>query len=204
MIYRDADGLIRLADFSCVPNGCSGSPANLNVRTLASADADIAYDDTRLYFRSADSIAYVEFTCAAADTCLSSAVALAPNAAPQTAISAAGGVLLYTAYTQNPNDPNDREVRAVNLACLTSGGCTAQPIVTGAVAGALSSNGRFAVIESANGLESLDLTTGARAYLSESGAALSQARWQPVSESGFQKEQAAACSFYALFHYKLH
>ena len=83
------------------------------------------------------------------------------------------------AYTQNPNDPNDREVRGVNLACLTSGGCTAQPVAVGAVAGALSSNGRFAVIESANGLESLDLSTSARAYLSEPGAALSQARWQP-------------------------
>jgi len=179
LIYRDADGLIQLADFSCVPDGCAGSPADLNLHALASADADIATDDTHLYFRTANSIAAVALACASADNCLNSAVALAPNAAPQTAISAANGILLYTAYTQNPNDPNDREVRGVNLACLASGGCTVQTVATSAIAGTLSSNGRFAVIESANGLESLDLTTGARAYLSERGAPLNRARWQP-------------------------
>lgn len=178
LIYRDADGQIRIADFSCLQTQCSGSPADLGVRTLATADADIAADDTHLYFRSANTIAAVALACAASDNCLTSAVPLATNAVPQTSISASNGVLLYTAYAQDLNNPSDREVRAVNLACVASGGCAAQTVAASAIAGALSSDGRFAVIESANGLESLDLTTGARAYLSERGAPLTRARWQ--------------------------
>lgn len=178
LIYRDSDGQIRIANFGCLQSQCSGSPADLNVRTLATADADIATDNTHLYFRSANSIAAVPLACASADNCLTSAVPLATNAVPQTSLSASNGVLLYTAYAQDLNNSADREVRAVNLACIASGGCSAQTIITSAIAGALSPNGRFAVIESSNGLESLDLTTGARAYLSERGAPLTRARWQ--------------------------
>jgi hypothetical protein len=178
LIYREADGQIRLADFSCLQSVCSGSPDDFNIRALASADADVATDGDWLFFRSGSDIAAVDLNCATMDTCLSSAVAIAPNAAPQTAINTAGGVLVYTAYAQNANDPNDREVRVVNLACLSSGGCAAQTVATTAIAGAMSANGRYTVIESGNGLESLDLISGARAYLSDRGAALNRARWQ--------------------------
>ncbi len=178
LIYRDADGQLRLADFSCLQSACSGSPDDFSIITLATGDADVATDGDWLFFRSGGSIAALDLTCAASDICPQSAVLLAPNAAPQTAISVANERLVYTGYAQNASDPNDREVRVVNLACLTSGGCAAQTVLAGAAAGALSPDGRYLLVESANGLESLDLSSGARAYLSDRGAALNRARWQ--------------------------
>lgn len=175
LIYRDADGQIRSADFACLQNGsCTGNPADLSITTLASGDADIASDGSLLYFRSADTIAAVDLSCAATDTCLNSAIALAANAAPQTALNVAGGTLVYTAVVQNVP-----EVRLLDLSCISSGSCTPQTVASTAIAGGVSANGRYAVIESGNGLESLDLSTGTRAYLSDRGAVLAMARWQP-------------------------
>lgn len=178
LIFRDASGVIRLADVSCLQSGCSSNPLESAV-ALASADADIATDGTWLFFRSGDALAAVNLSCANSDSCLNSAVGIAVNAAPLTAISAAVGRLVYTAYQQNPNDPNDREVRVIDLSCLNSGACAPQAAASGAVAGALSSDGRYAVVEVAGGLSTLDLNSGAQAYLSDSGAPLIGAVWQP-------------------------
>lgn len=175
LIYRDADGQIRSADFTCLQSGsCTGDPAELGIITLASGDADIASDGSWLYFRSGDTIAAVDMNCVAADNCLSSAVALTADAAPQTMLNVAGSTLVYTASVQNAP-----EVRLLDLACVSSGSCAPQTLAASAIAGSVDANGRYAVIESGNGLESLDLSSGARAYLSDRGAALALARWQP-------------------------
>jgi hypothetical protein len=159
-------------------SSCAANPLEIGT-ALASADADVATDGMRLLFRSGDQIAAVNLSCASTDSCLNSAVGFAANAAPQTALNVAGGRLVYTAYQQNPNDPNDREVRVVDLGCLNTGSCAPQTAAVSAVAGTISADGRFAVVELPSGLNSLDLNSGAIAYLSDRGAPLDGAHWQP-------------------------
>ncbi|MFN8450964.1 MAG: hypothetical protein U0521_20885 [Anaerolineae bacterium] len=179
LIFRDAGGFIRLADLSCLQATCATNPLEAGI-ALASADADAATDGAWLFFRSGDTIAALNLACAPSDTCQSTPrVSVAANAAPQTGLYVAGNTLVYSAYSQNPNDPNDREVRRVDLACLNGGACSPQTVASGAVAGAVSSDARFAVVETSGGLNALDLSSGALAYLSDRGAPLAGARWQP-------------------------
>lgn len=179
LIYRDVSGVVRLSDLACLPGGCGANPLAGGV-ALAAAEADVATDGTWLYFRSGSSIAAVNLACAGSDSCLNSAVTIGANAAPQTALHVGGRTLVYTGFAQNPNDGSDREVRAINLGCLGDpASCAAQTLLGGAAAGEVSPDGRYAVIESASGLESLDLASGQRAYLSDRGAALAGAHWQP-------------------------
>jgi hypothetical protein len=176
LFYRDAAGSIRLADLSCLQSGCGNNPLDA-AATLAAADADVTSDGTWLYYRSGDTVTAVLLTCPA--DCGSSAVAVAGSAAPQTSLHAANGILVYTGYAQNPNDPNDREVRRLSLGCMSNpGSCAPQTILQGAVAGDVSDNGRYVVVELASGLSSLDLSTGAQTYLSDRGAPLASAHWQ--------------------------
>ncbi len=179
LIYRDGSGIVRIADLGCLTSACVGNPLENGTALLPSDAADVETDGTWVYFRSGETIAAINLRCGNIDVCLGSTVTLGTNAAPQTSLHTASTTLVYTAYTQNPNDPNDREVRVVPLICLGGGSCAPQTIVTGAVAGALSADGRFAVVEQADGLSSLDLTSGAKTYLSDRGAPLAGARWQP-------------------------
>ena len=174
LIFRDTTGSIRLADLACLASGCNGNPLD-NAPVLAVADTDIATDGNLLYYRADGNINAVNLDCGA--NC--NGVAIAGNAAPQTAISVANGKLVYTAYQQNPNDPSDREVRTLNLGCVSNpSSCAAQTVLSGASAGAISADGRFAVVQSSSGLSSLDLSSGATAYLSDNGASLTDAHWQ--------------------------
>ena len=178
LIYRDASGVVRLSDLACLQTGCGANPLESGT-ALAAADTDVATDGTWLYYRSGSSIAAVNLGCVSSDSCLNSGVMIGANAAPQTALQVGGRTLVYTGFAQNPNDGSDREIRALNLGCLGDpASCAAQTILGGATAGAVSPDGRFAVIEAAGGLESLDLTSGQRVYLSDKGAALAGARWQ--------------------------
>ncbi|MCC6805099.1 MAG: hypothetical protein IT319_19625 [Anaerolineae bacterium] len=177
LIYRDAGGFVRLADLSCLQATCATNPLEAGI-ALASADADVSTDGTWLFFRSGDSISAIDFRCVSGDVCLNSSVPMVTNAAPQTAVTRAATTLVYTGYSQNPNDPNDREVRVVSILCLNGGACSPQTVASGAVAGAVSFDARYAVVETPAGLNSLDLTSGALAYLSDRGAPLTGARWQ--------------------------
>src|SRR5262249_28944624 len=115
LIFRDATGSIRLADLGCLQSGCPSNPLE-SATVLASADTDVATDGTWLYYRTDTNINAVNLDCGT--SC--NGVMIAGNAAPQTAISAAGGTLVYTAYTQNPNDPSDRQVNTLNLGCVSN------------------------------------------------------------------------------------
>jgi len=175
LIFRDATGSIRLADVGCVANGCASNPLD-SATTLAAADTDVATDGTWLYYRTDTNINAVNLDCGANCT----GAVIAGNAAPQTALSAAGKTLVYTAYQQNPNDPADRVVMTLNLDCVSNpSSCAPQTVLPSAVAGAISADGRYAVVQLSSGLNSLDLSSGSTAYLSDPGAALADAHWQP-------------------------
>lgn len=179
LIFRDAGGYLRWADLSCLQSTCATNPLEAGV-ALAAADADVATDGTWLFFRTGDSINAINFRCTSGDVCLNASMQLVTNAAPQTGVTRAATTLVYTAYSQNPNDPNDREVRAFSLGCLSlaAGMCDPHTVAANAVAGAVSFDARYAVVETPAGLNSLDLASGALAYLSDRGAPLAGARWQ--------------------------
>jgi len=174
LIFRDTTGSIRLADLSCLQSGCGANPLE-NATTLAAADTDIATDGTWLFYRANGNINAVNLDCGS--SC--NGVAIADNAAPQTALNVVSGTLVYTVYQQNPNDPADREVRVLDLGCVSNpSSCAPQTVLSGAVAGAISSDGHYAVVQTASGLSSLDLSSGSTAYLADAGALLADAHWQ--------------------------
>jgi len=181
LIYRDSSGFVRLADLACLPNGCAANPLDNGTALLPATANDIATDGNWVYYDNGSGIGAVNLDCASVDNCLDNpGTEIAANAAPQTGISVAGNLLIYTAYTQNPNDINDREVRALDLRCLGNpSSCAPQSILSGSIAGALSSSGRFAVIEGVSGgLSSLDLSSGTVSALSDGRGLLAGARWQ--------------------------
>ncbi len=178
LIFRDASGVVRLADVGCLSSNCGANPLQ-NAAALASADADIATDGTSLYFRSGSNISALNLGCVEGGTCDSGAVVIAQNAAPQTAINVAGGTLIYTSFSANSADPHDRAVDTLALSCASNpSSCAPQQIVTQAVAGAVSSDGHYAVVDTPNGLQILDLSSGATTYLADEGANLASAVWQ--------------------------
>ncbi len=180
LVYRDASGFVRLADLACLQSNCGANPLETGAALLPAEVSDVHVTADWAYFRSGESIGAVNLGCAAANACQNAQVLIAGNAAPQTTLSVGRTTLVYTAYTRNANDINDREVRALDLNCLGNpASCAPQTVLSGAVAGAISADGRYAVVEQVNGgLSSLDLNTGAAAYLADKGAALAGARWQ--------------------------
>ena len=180
LIYRDASGFVRLADLACLQSRCGANPLETGAALLPADVTDVHVTADRAYFRSGESIGAVDLGCAAANNCQNAQVVIAGSAAPQTTLNVGRTTLVYTAYTRNANDINDREVRALDLNCLSNpASCAPQTVLSGAVAGAISADGRYAVVEQVNGgLSSLDLNTGAAAYLADKGAALTGARWQ--------------------------
>ncbi len=181
LVYRDASGFVRLADLACLSSSCGSNPLE-NGAALFPADAtDVIVDSNWVYARSGTSINALDLSCVLADNCLNvQSVLLAQDAAPQTSLSVGGMTLVYTSYTQSSNDINDRQVRVVDLNCLTTqAACVALTALNGAVGGAVSANGRYVAIEQVNGgLSSLDLNGGATTYLSDRGAPLNGALWQ--------------------------
>jgi hypothetical protein len=179
LIYRGADGLVRLADLACLNNNtCAGDELSRGVELLPATADEVQTDGTWIYFLNGDTVEVVNLNCVGAGDCLNAAQTLGGNAAPRTRVQAMGGTLVYTAYTSDPNNPNDREVRGVDLGCLNGGGCNPVTVMGSAVAGLLSPNGRYVIIEQmGSGLSSLDLATGNTAYLSDAGAPLLKARW---------------------------
>ena len=147
--------------------------------------ADVQTDGTWVYFRDGDVIRTVNLGCVGAGNCAGSAVTLGANAAPQTMLHIAARTLAYTAYAQDPNNLNDREVRIVNLNCLNDpASCAAQTFLGGAVAGLLSPDGGALIVEQAgSGMNILNLGTLASTYLSDlpggtpGSPLLTAARW---------------------------
>ncbi len=180
LVYRDASGFVRLTDLACLQSSCGANPLETGAALLPAEVTDVRVTADRAYFRSGETIGAVDLGCAAANSCQNAQVVIAGNAAPQTTLSVGRTTLVYTAYTGNANDINDREVRVIDLNCVSNpASCAPQTVLGGAVAGAISADGRYAVVEQVNGgLSSLDLNTGAAAYLADKGAGLSGARWQ--------------------------
>ena len=187
LIYRDVSNFVRIADVSCLSNGCSGNPLDGGVELLPATASDVQVSSRGdwVYYRDEEQIKAVNLSCTSNGSCLTSAVVLGDKAAQRTWLHVGGALLAYTAYVQDPTNPNDRETRVVNLTCL-SNPSACQPVVISvqAVGGLVSPDGSYMTIDQAgNGLNVVYVPGSQFIFMSGSfggqlGAGLTFARWQ--------------------------
>lgn len=180
LVFRSATGDVLLADVSCLSAGCSGNPLDQGIAVAPSSANHVQVTATHLYFVDGEQIVSVDLTCVDSDSCLDSRQVLGNKAVPLSMIHVRNDRLVYTAYANNPN--NERIVTLIDLTCAPD--CQPQPIVNNAVAGLLSPDGDYLMIDSMDaGLNILDISGGSAVYLSETmggqlGAGLTTARWR--------------------------
>jgi hypothetical protein len=187
LVYRDTSNLVRIADVSCLSSGCSGNPLDNGVELLPATASDVQLSSRGdwVYFRDGEQIKAVNLSCTSSGNCLTSAIVFGDRAAQRTWVHVGGTLLAYTAYVQDPTNPNDREVRIVNLTCL-SNPTTCQSVVISAqaVGGLVSPDGSYITLDQAgNGLNAVYVPNVQFIYLSGSfggqlGTGLNFARWQ--------------------------
>jgi Tol biopolymer transport system component len=184
LVYRDATNFVRIADVGCLASQCGANPLEQGAQLLpaTASDAQFANGDW-VVFRDGDQVKAVNVGCVGGD-CIGSAMTLGTNAAPRTWVNAAGNVLAYTAFNQNANDPNDREVRLVSLGCLGNpSSCQPTALLAQAAAGLLSPDGKYVVVDqigtgiNALQIASLNLNSMSDPLGGQLGAGLVWARW---------------------------
>ncbi|HYO87292.1 MAG TPA: hypothetical protein VER79_01520 [Candidatus Limnocylindrales bacterium] len=176
LIYFDGAGAVRAADLTCLRAGpCD--PFAASVALLPASAHDLRIVNDTLVFIDGDAVNALPLSCLSGGACTPTLAAGA--AAPGTGLDVRAGLLAYTAYTANPNDPADREARVLDVGCLSAGGCTPRTVAAGAQAGRLSPDGRSLVTLSTAGLTMIDLATGAQMPLSDPapGQTARSARW---------------------------
>lgn len=175
LLYRDAAGQVRLTDTGCLLSGCGDNPLEYGVVVLPASASEVQASEGAIFYRDNEMINAVSLDCLQSNTCLDMVFNIGGQAAPDTLLSMGGGVLVYTAYTQNPFDEADREIRLGGTGCLDCGTST---VLTGAVAGLVSPDGRYVVADIiGDGLYAVNLNNLNRVYLSGPGADLLKARW---------------------------
>lgn len=175
LVYRDATNFIRLADLSCMTSGCGSNPLQSGIELAPGSASEIQIDGSFVYYVDNGTVKAADLACVQVGGCVENAVTLGGNAAPQTMLHIGGGTLVYTA--QN----GGYEVRAVDLRCLSNpASCQAVPVLSGAIAGLVSPDGAYVVVEQVGGgLNALRLTDGQLTYLSDPAgqSLLPYARW---------------------------
>jgi len=184
LIYRDATSFIRIADLSCMMGQCPGNPFDSGLELIPASATDVQADNAALYYVDGGAVYALPLSCVDAGNCAGMALTLGTNVAPQSMMDVAGRTLVYTAYTQDPYNAADREVRVVDLACLGNPpACGARTVLTGATAGLLSPDGGYVVVERGGALHTLRLSDGQLAHQAEGGGPtmLSRARWSGLN-----------------------
>ena len=181
LVYRDANGDAKVTDMACLASGCNHHPLESGITLLPASASDAQIVGNRAYYRDGDNLFGVDVGCVNADTCLSDSFQIANNVAPLTLFDVEGDTLVYTAFTSDANNPNDRYVQVVSTNCLPD--CAPQTLVPNAVSGLLSPDGQYVVVDVAdNGLNIVRISDLNAVYLSGSmgqlGAGLTTARWQ--------------------------
>ncbi len=186
LVYRDTTDFVRLADLSCLASGCGANPLESGVELMPATASDIQFGARGdwVFFRDGEPVKAVNLACVSSGNCGGSAVTLGDHAAQRTWIHVAGSTLVYTAYAQDPANPNDREARVVNLGCLRNPAtCQPVPLLSQSVGGLASPDGLYLTVDQAgNGLRALRIADGLLADLSGSsggplGSSLTLARW---------------------------
>lgn len=151
LIYRDTTNFIRVADLACLLNTCNSSPLQNGTEVLPDTAMDVQFSGSWLYFREGEQIKALNLTCIDTASCAGRGITLADRAAQRTWMHVGGSSLIYTAYTQDPANPSDREARLVDLRCLADPSTCAAGIVSAqAVGGLVSPDGAYVIIDQAS------------------------------------------------------
>lgn len=182
LVFQNATEFINIADVGCLLTACQVDPLNNGAPLALSGAADVQLVDGWAFYRLNERIQAVNLTCTQNGSCVDGALTLGSSAAPQTWVHVVGDALVYTAYAADARNPNDREVRHIDLACLVSGACQPRTLLAGAVAGLISPDGAYVVVDVAgNGLHALNMSSLSLTPLSGAygtlGAVLLTARW---------------------------
>lgn len=190
LVYRDDSGQIRAASLSCLVESCEGdNPLERGQLILPAAAEDIQAAGDYLYYRVNGGIYAQPIDCIPENTCDTTAVQLAVQAAPRTILHVVDTTLVYTAYRNDPADPTDREIRLLDTSCLPNGCGQPLSLVGGAIAGMLSPDAQYLIMDViGEGRHVLRLADMNRVYLSETGGAGSEAdllhtRWNGHSDA---------------------
>lgn len=180
LLFRSPTGDVMLADVSCLASGCSGNPLESGVIVAPSSANQLQVTASNLYYVDGEQLIGVDLTCVNDNSCLDSQQVLGDKVVPLSMMHVRNDRLVYTAYANNPN--TERIVMFLDLTCAPD--CQPQPIVNNAMAGLLSPDGDYLMIDSLDaGLNILDISGGGSVYLTETmggqlGAGLSTARWR--------------------------
>jgi len=182
LIFRSVTGDARLADVGCVTSGCSADPFESSVLVAPSSANHIQATATHLYYVDGNQIVGVDLSCVDNNSCIESRQVLGNNVVPLSLMHIQGDHLAYTTYTNNPNNATDRTIVLLDLTCVPD--CQAQPMINGAMAGLLSPDGRYLMVDIVgSGLNILDISGGSLVYLTDTiggqlGTGLATARWR--------------------------
>jgi len=180
LFFRSPTGDVMLADVSCLAAGCSGNPLENGVMVAPSSANQLQVTASHLYYVDGEQLMGVDITCVNSNNCLDSVQVLGDKVVPLTMMHVRNDRLVYTAYANNPN--TDRIAMFLDLTCVPD--CQPQPIVNNAMAGLLSPDGDYLVIDSLDaGLNILDISGGGLVYLTDTmggqlGAGLLTTRWR--------------------------
>lgn len=182
LVFQNATEFINIADLGCLLTACQVDPLNNGTPLALSGAADVQIVNGWAFYRLNEDVRAVNLNCAQNASCVDGALTLASSAAPQTWIHVVDDALVYTAYAADARNPNDREVRHIDLVCLNTGTCQPRTLLAGAVAGLISPDGAYVVVDVAgNGLNALNMSSLSLTPLSGAygtlGAALVTARW---------------------------
>ena len=180
LVYR-AD-TIRITDVNCLRNTCNNNPFEEGISILPLTATDVQVSNNWIYSQNGRTIQAVNLECVANNSCLNNAITIAENVAPRTTFSLVDNRLIYTAFTQNANDNNDREIRILDIDCVNTVSCQAQSILSSSVAGELSADGEYVIADIlGTGLSLIELDTRNVTVISNSmgqlGTGLDGIRW---------------------------
>lgn len=185
LLYRDASPFIRLADLDCLHSGCAANPLENGLDLLPDSASEVQMLGDWLFFRDGEAVRALHLACVENGSCAGQALTLGQNAAPRTSLHAAGTTLVYTAYARSAADANDREIRLIDLRCLSDPAtCAPRTLLSGAVAGLVSPDGAYMVADLAeNGLHAVRMLDLSQVYLSaplgpQPGTGVLGARWR--------------------------
>lgn len=182
LLYRVSSGAGQIADVGCVASSCNSNPLDNGVTILPSTATNTQITDTHVYYVDGETVKGVALNCLSSNNCVETAFVIGQRVAPLTMMHVADGRMVYTSYANNPNTPTDRQLELVDLSCTPD--CAPQTVLNGAVAGLLSADGNYVMLDIVNnGLNILSFSNGSLVYLSGStggqlGSGLNTALWQ--------------------------
>ena len=150
LVFKDDVGNVRAAAVDCLQTGCDPNILATAGQLLPATATDLQVTASWVLYRENNNLmgVRVDANCLVNNTCTATAGIVGANIAPRTSYFVNGTRIFYTAFTQDAQNPSDREVRVIDTLCAPD--CPATILIANAVGGAVSSNGTFMLAAVAN------------------------------------------------------